>query len=294
MVNGKAVAEEEAVVSVYDHGFLYGMGCFETFRTYAGYPWLLDLHLARLRSGLAELDIEWSISDTDIRKDIASLLEENQLDDVYIRLSVSAGSAEVGLPTTAYVSPTTILYGKPLPSGTDSPVYRAGKGLVQLKQPRRLPETAVRHKSFHYMSSLLAKKELNQYTWAKHPHGVEGLFLTADGHLAEGMVSNLFFVRDGQVYTPSLHTGILPGVTRSYVIQLLKEIDVSVKEGLYDWSDLTEADEIFMTNSIQELIPITALWDQHGQHQIVSRGEIGYHTEQWLRLYRRQVHNREG
>ncbi|HWO94973.1 MAG TPA: aminodeoxychorismate lyase [Bacillus sp. (in: firmicutes)] len=267
-LNGKIIRQEEAVISPFDHGYMYGMGLFETFRTYNGHPFLLDDHLARLHRGLEELDIKYQCRREDILSVLRKLLKANELQDAYVRLNVSAGTGGVGLQTTPYMEPTVIMYMKPLPSNG-----MQEKEGVLLETRRNSPEGSRRLKSHHYLNNILAKKEMGN-TPAK-----EGIFLTRDGYIAEGVVSNLFFVKENIVYTPSLETGILDGITRQFVFSLLEKLDVTVKEGLFTVQELLESDEIFVTNSIQEITPITRIGNHcypKGKHTLVQRLQTMY------------------
>ncbi|WP_088834932.1 aminodeoxychorismate lyase [Paenibacillus tyrfis] len=281
-LNGNVIEEQKAVVSVYDHGFLYGMGLFETFRTYGGRPFLLEWHLERLAAGCRELDIRYVPDSDGLQARIRRLLEANELEDAYFRFTVTAGTDMLGLPAEPYKHPTEILYVKSLPS-IDSSVYTEGKPLQLLESRRNSPEGTIRHKSLHYMNNILAKQELRRYPWAAQ---AEGLLLDAQGFLSEGIVSNLFFMRGGALHTPSAETGLLPGITRRYVMTVARETGISVSEGLYRWEDLTGADEVFLTNSIQEIIPVTKLFDREGIAHTVGDGTAGPVTAKLLSRYR--------
>lgn len=271
-MNGQWIEHHQAVVSAYDHGFLYGIGLFETFRTYNGRPFLLDEHLSRLEKDCGELGIRYQPDRSGIMRIIRELLARNGLDDAYIRLSVSAGIGEIGLPSADYDSPSVIFYAKSLPP---RPNWEASaRPLQRLKLRRNSPEAGWRMKSFHYMNNILAKRELLQYPWLAGVHA-EGLFLNSSGHLAEGMVSNLFFVSAGECFTPSLDTGILPGITRQFVIRLCESRSIPVHSGHYRWEMLLEADEVFITNSIQEIVPISVLFDEDGQCRRIGAGGPG-------------------
>lgn len=263
-INGSIIDESEAVVSVYDHGFLYGMGVFETFRTYDGIPFLLDQHLQRLASGCKELGIQFQPDAFHLQRLIRQLLSENGLSDGYFRYTITAGMEALGLPGEHYEHPLEVLYVKELPKGHTTKAdlntgagTSAGKSLQILRHRRNTPEGQIRLKSLHYMNNILAKRELLAYPWAG---GAEGLMLTEDGWVAEGIVSNVFFVHEERLYTPSLDTGILPGITRELVITQARRLGLSVEEGKYTLEQLQSADEIFITNSIQELVPVQQLW----------------------------------
>jgi 4-amino-4-deoxychorismate lyase len=281
LMNGSLCEEKEAVVSAYDHGFLYGMGLFETFRTYQGKAFLLEAHLERLVQGCKELSIQLEVKLSYWEQQIEQLLAVNQLQDGYFRLSVSAGTDLLGLPANAYLNPTTILYVKSL-LAIDKQLYERGKPLQLLRLLRNSPEGRWRLKSFHYMNNIMAKRELMEYPWAA---GAEGLFLNEAGAVAEGIVSNVFFIRQGKCFTPQLDTGILPGITRQRVIELAEQMEISLEQGIYGWEDLAAADEIFLTNSIQELVPVTVLLDLEGKQQQISKGIIGQVTQELLQRY---------
>ncbi|MBP1153509.1 4-amino-4-deoxychorismate lyase [Paenibacillus sp. PvP052] len=243
---------------------------------------MLEWHLERLASGCRELDMVCQPDLEALKRRIGRLLELNRLHDAYFRLTVTAGVNVLGLPAGSYEKPVEVLYVKSLPP-MDSVVYREGKALQLLKLRRSTPEGTVRLKSLHYMNNILAKKEMKRYPWAA---GAEGLFLDAGGHLCEGIVSNVFFLRQGSMYTPAVETGLLPGVTRRYVISAAESEGLNVSEGLYDWDDLLEADEVFVTNSIQELVPITTLFDETGKAQRIGSGSVGPTTMRLLQAYR--------
>lgn len=288
-VNGVPTPSAEAVISVMDHGFMYGMGLFETFRTYGGEPGLLDRHLKRLNEGCRTLGIPYEADAERIRKEVTELLVLNGLSEGYVRLTVSAGEGPLGLTTEDYVQPTVILYVKPLPP-LDSTLYTQGKRLWRLRTRRNTPESEVRLKSLHYMNNLLARRELAIYEQVSSAHlPSEGMLLTAEGHLAEGIASNLFFAEQGRLYTPEIGTGILPGVTRAIVMELAARCGLSLEEGRYPWDRLWTADEIFVTNSVQELVPVTQLAEPDGKSAVVGEGEIGPLTKQLLYFYRESV-----
>ncbi|OME75858.1 4-amino-4-deoxychorismate lyase [Paenibacillus sp. FSL A5-0031] len=281
-LNGSVMDASEAVISVYDHGFLYGIGLFETFRTYKGKPYLLDRHMKRLCSGCDQLGIQYTPNMEELRCSVNELLVANELKDGYIRLTVSAGEAELGLPTGDYEQPNVLMLVKALPPVNDA-VHMRGRELRLLQTRRNTPEGEVRFKSLHYMNNIIAKRELLASGAAP---GAEGLMLTREGWLAEGIVSNLFFAKDNVVYTPELATGILPGITRERVMELASSAGYETEEGLYSLEKLQTADEIWLTNSIQELVPVTLLSEAGGVSRVIGNGQAGSITKQLLTLYR--------
>lgn len=286
-VDGRVVDTAEAVVSVMDHGFLYGMGLFETFRTYQGSPFLLERHLNRLTESCELLGIVYRPDPEYVCKWITDLLSANQLEDAYVRYTVTAGVEALGLPAGDYMNKTELLYIKSLPVLSPS-LYKEGKALQLLITPRNTPETPVRMKSLHYMNNIMAKRELQRYPDAVRL-GAEGLMLTENGELAEGIVSNLFFIKDGKLYTPDVGTGILPGITRALVLELAQTLGIATEEGRYTWNTLTHADEIFTTGSVQELMPVTRLLKTGEEPVIVSNGLVGPITECLIKVYRQKA-----
>jgi len=270
-LNGTIVEESEAVIPIADHGFLYGMGLFETFRTYGGKPFLLERHAERMREACRELRFAYDPNPAEIERVVAALLDANGLTDAYVRWSVSAGAAPLGLPPSdGYAAPNAVVMAKPLPTAAPAP-----KELHALRLPRSTPEAAVRRKSFHYMNNILGKWELAERTSATN---AEGLFLTLHGAIVEGVVSNVFFAKDGALYTPSIETGCLPGVTRAAALELARASGIEVREGRFGLAELAAADEAFVTNSIQELVPVVRLFDQAGRPVAEwppEAGEIG-------------------
>jgi 4-amino-4-deoxychorismate lyase len=288
--NGTVVDADKAVISVYDHGFLYGMGLFETFRTYGGRPYMLDRHLERLKEGCRELGIRFDMEEEEVRSWIAEVMAGNGLADAYVRLTVSAGEAGLGLPADDYGQPNAIVLVKPL-QVPEEREYLAGRTLRLLRTARNTPEGVRRLKSLHYMNNIIARRELAASGAAA---GTEGLMLTREGMLAEGIVSNLFFVRDGVVCTPAVETGILPGITRHRVLELAESAGCRTEEGLYRWSDLLAASEIWTTGSVQELMPITTLVDAEGMSRKVGSGEAGPVALRLLALYRQDARQASG
>ena len=280
--NGQCVEDSKAVISVFDHGFLYGMGLFETMRTYGGVPFLLQEHLTRLSDACEQLGIRYRADERELRRHVGELLAANGLQEGYVRISVTAGVQPLGLPTTDYEEPNVIVYVKALPPEVDPP----GKPLQLLQLRRNTPEGDIRTKSFHYMNNILAKREMYAYPWSV---GGEGLFLDVNGYVAEGIVSNVFFIKARCVYTPSLDTGILPGITRAHVLRLAAEAGIPTEEGCYSLDRLLQADEIFICNSVQELVPIHTVYDCEGSLLWKGQSAEQHVTQQLLAAYRHSI-----
>ncbi|WP_423408696.1 aminodeoxychorismate lyase [Heyndrickxia sp. MSNUG] len=246
-INGQYAKKEEVVISPFDHGFLYGLGVFETFRIYNGHPFLLDDHLKRLNAGMKMLNIDAAFNRKEVIKIINELLAKNGYTHAYIRFNVSAGNGEIGLQTESYSEPNILMFSKPLPPLNGMTEKKA----VILEIKRNTPEGGERLKSHHYLNNVLAKREIGSAP------DMEGIFLTQDGFLSEGIVSNVFWYNDGILFTPAIETGILNGITRRFVIALAREAGLTVREGFYKQEEAENAEEMFLTNSIQEIVPVT-------------------------------------
>ena len=246
-LNGQYLEEGEARLSPFDHGFLYGIGVFETFRLYGGKPFLLKRHLERLEKSVSDLKIEVSLTKDDVMDVLTRLLELNQPPngDARVRLNVSAGPSPSGLSADSYKQPGVMV----IMNAFDPSAVPAEIEGVVLNVRRNTPEGLFRLKSHHFLNNLYGKREIGNDPLK------EGIFLTDGGAVAEGIVSNVFWTREGCVYTPSLKTGILEGVTRRYIMECLEKMDVDVRQGEYPLEHLLGADEAWMTNSVQEIVP---------------------------------------
>ncbi|WP_103110467.1 aminodeoxychorismate lyase [Brevibacillus reuszeri] len=273
-VNGTICPAQEATVSVLDHGFLYGIGLFETLRVYDRKLFLWNEHYARLSSGLLALQIRPAWSKDELEQVILRTVDANDLRDAYVRLSVTAGAEGVGLVTDGYEQPSLFVFAKPVAALADPP---QSKKLQTLSLARQTAEGLTRFKSHNYLNNALAKQEIG----AKPD--VEGLFLTHDGYLAEGIVSNLFWIKDGILFTPSVDTGILDGVTRQHVMMLAKQLSIPIVEGRFQREELLQADEIFVTNSVQEIVPASEI-DGHAALSV-----YGKFTRELHRAYRHSI-----
>ncbi|MGG0240927.1 aminodeoxychorismate lyase [Bacillus rhizoplanae] len=268
-VNGSFVEASEAKISPYDHGYLYGLGVFETFRIYNGHPFLLDDHYERLMTALSSLHIAWEMTKDDVKSILKELMVRNHLQNAYVRLNVSAGVGEIGLQTEIYEEPSIIIFIKPLQAPGDV-IEKEG---VVLRQTRNTPEGEFRLKSHHYLNNILGKREIGNTTMK------EGIFLTEEGYVAEGIVSNIFFVKNGILHTPSLQTGILNGITRAFILVAAEMLGLEVREGLFLKEELFAADEVFVTNSIQEIVPLCCIGE------VYFPGKEGFVTNQLIRVY---------
>ena len=245
-MNGEFIRDVDLKISPYDHGFLYGAGFFETFRTYNGSILLFTEHMERLNEALAEYRIAMPYNEEEIQSVVSKLDDLSGNEDGYFRLNVSAGVHDIGLAPSSYATPNVILFRKSLPP----PARGIEKGAVWLETPRNRPESAVRHKSHNFLNNVRGRLELQSLK------DIEGIFVTEEGFVAEGITSNIFWVTDGILYTPDIATGILPGTTRAFVMQLAEKARINMQEGFYFKKDVENANELFVTNAVQEIVPI--------------------------------------
>lgn len=251
-LNGQYIEEKDATLSPFDHGFLYGIGVFETFTSLAGQVFLLDWHLERLNQSLRDLCIESTIEKPFVLDIIHTLINQNQITGGHarIRFNVSAGRGN-GFSADPYEEPVVFVMISPF---RPESIVDEKQGII-LDTRRNTPEGPRRLKSHHYMNNLLAKREVG------NDPSVEGIFLTKEDDVAEGITSNLFWRKKDVIYTPSLDTGILNGVTRRYCIETLQASGIPLIEGRYPLSHLLSADEAWMTNSVQGIVPFKNIGD---------------------------------
>jgi branched-chain amino acid aminotransferase len=254
-VDGELVPESEATVSVRDRGFQYGDAAFETLRAYAGTIFEWAAHRERLEATCETLGMPDAVPG-DLRERVHATLAANDLADAYVKVSVTRGVQPGKLTPDRSVDPTVVVIAKPLPRGGHSgdPVWD-GPARVRTVDTRRAPDAAVPAdaKTHNYLGGILARLEL------RGTEADDALLLDPEGYVAEGATSNVFFVEEGTLKTPSLAGPILPGVTRSVVLDLADGEGIPVETGRYDPADVRAADEAFLTNTTWEVRPIDSL-----------------------------------
>ena len=250
-LNDRFVPQEEAVVSVFDHGFLYGDGVYETLRAYRGRVFQLAEHLARLDRSASHIQLRLPVGPERLADLLRESLRRNQLQEAYLRITLSRGAGEIGLDPALCKSPTLVIIAKPFQPYPES-IYTSGVAVIIAKTRRNLPEAlSPQVKSLNFLNNILAKME------AKTAGAHEALMLNHRGELTEGTTSNVFTVRGGRLLTPSVESGILDGITRGLVLQLAAELGIPSEETRVTIEDLTRAEECFLTNTTQEVLPVT-------------------------------------
>jgi len=252
--NGTLVPRQEAMVSPFDRGFLYGYGLFETMRSYKERVFRLDRHLTRLRLSAQRLALASELEAYDLEQAIYKTLEANKLADARIRLTVSAGPGERGLAPPVGGQITVLVFADELVLSPQA--YEQGIAAAMVG-PRR-----------NSLSPLSRIKATNY----------EG------GGIAEGSMSNIFLVAEGMLLTPSEESGILPGITREAVLELARALGIEAVEGEIPLADLLRADEAFLTSSVREVLPITSI-----DNEPVGQGGPGPVTRRLMAAYSQLV-----
>jgi branched-chain amino acid aminotransferase len=277
-LNGQFVDRKEAFISVFDHGFLYGDGVYETLRAYDRRIFMLRKHLTRLRRSADLIGLHVPIQEKDWPGLLQEAMQRNALTDAYVRITISRGEGEIGLDPALCPQPTVVVMAKPSLS-YPARHYQEGVAL-RIVSTRRNLSTALppRIKSLNFLNNILAKRE------AIEALAFDGVLLNADGHLTECTASNIFLVRRGRLCTPSLDCGILDGITREVVLLLAGEQQVGIEEGQYGVEDLLRAEECFLTNTSMELMPVRAVNDRP-----IGNGRPGPITQQLTDLFHKNL-----
>jgi branched-chain amino acid aminotransferase len=253
-IDGVLHSPEDAKVSVYDRGFLYGDSVFETVRTYGGEPFLLAEHMARLERSAARVGIAMPIPVADFGMEVRIAVRAARNPESYARAMLSRGSGPVGLDPALAVAPLRVILVEPFtPLPTSS--YRDGVAVVTVRI-QRAADAAHGAKVGNYLGNLLALKE------AKARGAHEALIVDASGHVVEGTTSNVFVVRGGELVTPPEQANILPGITRAHLIELCAELGHPVRQRALTPEDLASADEVFICSSLREVVPVVRVDDR--------------------------------
>ena len=282
-VNGRVFDQEHAVISVFDHGFLFGEGVYETLRTYNGQPFLFDRHMRRLRVSASMLALEVPITDSDIDARFrdtmrAGGLGESPDREAYIRILVTRGIGELTYDPVACPTPSIVVIVKPnVEPSRDA--FERGVKVALVPIVRNHPDSVnPRIKSNNLLNNALAMQE------AFRRGAFEGVMRNYKGELAECTQSNLFIVKNGVALTPPLDAGLLPGITREFVFEVGKDAGVSVRDQVLHDEDLFAADECFLTSTTKEIVPIVQVDDR-----TIGSGVPGPVTRKLLDAFRKRA-----
>ncbi len=253
-INGEYYPKSKAAVSVYDHGFLYGDGVFEGIREYDGIIFMLREHIDRLYDSAKAIMLEIPMTKEEIINAVVETLRRNELRDAYIRLVVTRGVGDLGLDPRKCKNSNVIIITEPALTLYSKEAKLKGISLIISSVRRdRVDATTHQIKSMNYLNSILAKLE------AINAGADDAVMLDDRGFVAETTSTNIFIVKNGIIATPPPTTGALPGITRAFVMRLAKRLGYHVEEREITPFELITADEVFVTGTGAEILPVTKI-----------------------------------
>ena len=278
-VNGTIAPADQAVVPVYDHGFVYGEGVYETLRTYNHVPFLYDRHMRRLRQSAERLLLDVPFDDATLLQWIEqTVVAAGERDESYIRILLTRGVGDLNYDPKSTPTPTTVIIVKPLEE-PPSRVFTEGIRIALVDMLRNHPKSVnPLIKSNNLLNNALAMQA------AYRAGAEEGLMCNYRGELTECSQANFFLVRGGAALTPKSAAGLLEGVTRAFIFELGRELGIEMREEVLMPADLETADEMFITSTTRELSPVVKVDDR-----VVGAGKPGPVTRQLLDLYQRRA-----
>lgn len=285
-VNGRVSDQEHAVISVFDHGFLYGEGVYETLRTYSRKPFLFAEHMTRLRRSAGMIALPVPLSDDQMAAEVAKTIDacprtgvpDVVKEDLYIRILVTRGVGDLSYNPAATPNPTLVIITKPLP-GFPASNYTDGIRVALVGVRRNHPDALnPQIKSNNLLNNAMAMQE------ALRTGADEALMRNHDGYVVECSQCNVFVVAAGVVKTPPLGDGLLPGITRQFVIGIAKELGIAVEEAAILPIEAQTADEVFVTGTTREITPVTKIDDAN-----VANGHVGPVTKQLMAAFKARV-----
>ena len=274
-LNGEYVPEEQAKVSVFDHGLLYGDGVFEGIRAYHGRVFKLQDHLIRLYESAKTLGLTIPLTLEEVKEVVLETLRRNDLRDGYIRLVVTRGKGDLGLDPRKCSTATVFCIAATITLYADE-LYHNGLGVITVSTRRNTADTVnPRVKSLNYLNNIFAKMEANL---AGVP---EAIMLNNDGFISEATGDNIFIVKNGVLYTPPVYMGALEGVTRNVTMDLARTAGIPVEEKVITLHDLYNADESFLTGTAAEIIPTVNV-----DGRVIGSGKPGEITWRLIKAFR--------
>ncbi len=278
VIDGVVMTPEQATVSVYDRGFLYGDAVFEVLRTYGARPFALDEHIARLRRSAAKVFIDLPVDEVTLTREVDMGIHAAGNDESYVRFMITRGSGPLSLDPATATHPLRVLLVEPVVPPPRE-VYVEGVALASARAHRTVDATtAVGAKVTNYLPNLLALRE------AKSKGAQEVLVIDERDRVIEGATSNVFIVRGRRVATPPESAGILPGITRAHVIAAAAAIGIPCDERMLSLDEVYMADEVFITSSIREVVPVVRVDDR-----VVGTGSPGEVTRALHTRFRHAV-----
>jgi branched-chain amino acid aminotransferase len=277
-INGEYFSKEDAKISVYDHGLLYGDGVFEGLRSYSGKVFRLHEHLVRLWESARAIALEIPMTMEDLARDVQATVAKNNIKDGYVRLVVTRGSGALGLDPNKCSNPQIIIIADSIALYPEK-FYSEGLELITASTIRNHPAAlSPRIKSLNYLNNIMAKIE------GLRAGCVEAVMLNHKGEVAECTGDNIFIVKHGRLLTPPIDAGILEGITRNAVLELARDAGIETAEVAMTRHDLFVADECFLTGSAAEVIPAVKL-----DGRVIGNGKPGPVTLKLNALFKELV-----
>ncbi len=274
-LNGEIVPEDQAKVSVFDHGYLYGDGIFEGIRAYNGRVFMLDQHIKRLYESAKTIMLDIPLSREEMETAILETIRANELRDAYIRVVVSRGEGDLGLDPSKCPEPTIVIIASAIQLYPEE-MYETGLKLVTVPTRRNGPEMVnPRIKSLNYLNNIMARIEANMQD------APEAIILNSDGYVAECTGDNIFIISEDTLYTPPIYAGILKGTKREVVLEIAADMGLEVREELFTRHDVFNADECFLSGTAAEVIPVVEV-----DSRKVGDGEVGDRTAALIAKFR--------
>lgn len=274
-IDGAFVPQNEAKVSVFDHGFLYGDGVFEGIRAYNGRVLKLHEHIDRLYDSAKAIMLDIGVSKDEMVNIVLESLRVNGLKDSYIRLVISRGMGDLGLDPRKCPKPSIICIAAHI-AVYPPELYERGLEIVTSTVRRNIPEALnPRIKSLNYLNNILAKIEANRQG------APEAIMLNQDGFVAECTADNIFIIKNGKITTPPAYMGALGGITKDTVVEIAKTLGKTVEENVFTRYEVYTADEMFLTGTGAEVIPVTSV-----DGRLIGDGGVGGLTRELIKAYK--------
>ena len=277
-VNGEIFKPEDAKISVFDRGFLYGDGIYEVARSYGRVLFALEDHIERLYKSASRIDLDLRVTSAEMIQEIYRVYKLANRDDAYMRIVVTRGEGPISLDPTVATKPNMVIFIKDIPK-IDPKLYETGMDVVTASVLRNSKESLDPNiKSGNYLNNILALHE------AKKKKAHDALMVNREGNVTEGTTWNLFMVKDGKAITPPDKADILHGITRKIIRKIGTEENIVIEEKFFSVDDLKRADEAFSTGSVKEVMAIRSVDDK-----VISTGKPGPITLKISAAYKKYV-----
>jgi len=275
-IDGKFCEKDDAKISVFDHGLLYGDGVFEGIRSYQRLVFKLTEHIDRLYASARSIMLDIPLSKKAMEEAVIDTLKENSLDDAYIRLVITRGTGDLGLDPRKCKKPTVIVITDKIALYPEK-YYEKGLEIITVPTRRNIPEAVnPQIKSLNYLNNILAKIEAVNFGFE------EAIMLNAEGYVLECTGDNIFIVKKGELITPPTYLGALEGITRGSVIEIAAAEKIKFSEKVFTRHNLFNADECFLTGTAAEIIPVIKI-----DNRIIGNGAPGKVTVKLIEEFRK-------